>query len=102
MMKPKTAFTHAARNEAPNVSRYDASARGSVAMRQNSSSGKLPARMISAAIGISTMNVRNNPANPSVSPKPGSTLGLTQPLAVAMLGLDGARAHRGARAPDAA
>ena len=84
MMKPKTAFTQAARNEAPNVSRYDASARGSVAMRQNSSSGRLPALMISAAIGISTMNVRNNPAKPSVKPNPGSTLGLTQPLAVAM------------------
>ncbi len=84
MMKPKTAFTQAARNEAPNVRRYDASARGSVAMRQNSSSGRLPARMISAAIGISTMNVRNNPAKPRVRPNPGSTLGLTQPLAVAM------------------
>ena len=84
MMKPKTAFTHAARNEAPNVSRYDASARGSVAMRQNSSSGRLPALMISAAIGISTMNVEEQPAKPSVKPKPGSTLGLTQPLAVAM------------------
>ena len=85
MMNPKTAFTQAARNEAPNVNRYDASARGSVAMRQNSSSGRLPARMINAAIGISTMNVRNSPAKPSVMPNPGSTLGLTQPLAVAMV-----------------
>jgi hypothetical protein len=74
-------------------------------MRQNSSSGKLPARMISAAIGISTMIVRNSPANPSVSPKPGNTLGLTQPLAVAMLSPDvvlgGARGHWRGRALDA-
>src|SRR5512134_2180096 len=84
MTKPNTALTQAARNEAPNVSLYEASARGSVALRQNSSSGRLPARMISAAIGINTMNVRNSPAKPSVKPNPGSTLGLTQPLAVAM------------------
>ena len=32
MMKPNTALSSAAINEAPNVSRYDASARGSVAM----------------------------------------------------------------------
>ena len=84
MMKPNTAFRLAAISDAPNVSRYDASARGSVAIRQNSSSGRLLARMISAASGIRTMNVRNSPAKPSVMPKPGNTLGLTQPLAVAM------------------
>jgi hypothetical protein len=53
-------------------------------MRQNSSSGRLLALMINAASGINTMNVKNRPAKPSVMPNPGSTLGLTQPRAVAI------------------
>ena len=84
-MKPNTAFRVAAMSAQPNVSRYAASARGSVAMRHRSSKGKLAARMISAAIGTSTIAVKNMPAKPSVRPKPGSTLGATHPLAVAML-----------------
>ena len=85
MMKPNTALMAAATSDALKVSRYDASARGSVAIRQNSGSGKLAPFITSAAIGTSTITARNMPEKPSVSPKPGSTLGLTQPLAAAMV-----------------
>src|SRR5690554_6348547 len=85
MMKPNTAFKSAAMNDAPKVSRYAASARGSVAMRQNSSNGRLAALMINAANGISTIADRNNVAKPSVNPNPGSTLGLTHPRAAAIM-----------------
>src|SRR5215468_4725742 len=83
-MKPNTELMMAATSDALNVSRYDARARGSVAIRQNSGSGKLAPFITSAAIGTSTIAARNMPAKPSVSPKPGNTLGLTQPLTAAM------------------
>src|SRR5690554_2500650 len=80
MMKPKTAFREAASSDAPKVRRYDASARGSVAMLQNSASGRLPALSTSAAIGISTIVARKAPEIPSVRPNPGNTLGCTHLL----------------------
>src|SRR5262249_3147559 len=83
-MKPNTELMSAATSDALNVSRYDARARGSVAILQNSGRGRLAPFMPSAAIGTSTIAARNMPAKPSVSPKPGSTLGLTQPLTAAM------------------
>ena len=48
-------------------------------------SGKLAPFITSAAIGTSTITARNMPAKPSVRPKPGNTLGLTQPLTAAMV-----------------
>ena len=72
-------LTLAATSEAPNDSRYDASARGLV-MTSTKRDQSMPAALsTSAASGSSTMAHRKNVVNPSVIPNPGMTLGSRWP-----------------------
>ena len=72
-------FMLAATSEAPNDSRYDASARGLVITSTKRDQSMPAALSTSAASGISTMAHRKNVVNPSVIPKPGMTLGSRWP-----------------------
>src|SRR5882724_8083226 len=75
MMKPNTRLIDAARNDAPNDSRYDPIARGLNTTRTKSCQVMDAAMSTSAASGINTTALRKNVVNPNVNPKPGSTLG---------------------------
>ena len=74
-MKPKTALTSAASSAAPNVSRYDATARGSSSTLMNLSQVIALPLKTSAASGSSTTTLRKNVVKPSVRPNPGRMLG---------------------------
>ena len=57
-MRPKSALTSAARNDVPNVRRYDAIAVGMVTVCQNSDHVSEVAFQKTAATGMSTMRPR--------------------------------------------
>src|SRR5690606_24802614 len=71
MMKPNTPLSVAARSEAPKLKRYEANARRSSSTSTNSPHPIVPVLATSAASGISTIALRKNVENPSVTPKPG-------------------------------
>src|SRR5258707_13357699 len=75
MMNPNTRLMDAARNDAPNDSRYDPSARGLNTTRTKSCQVMDAVMSTSAARGINTTALRKNVVKPNVNPKPGSTLG---------------------------
>src|SRR5687768_5023863 len=74
MISPKNAFTNAAANEAPKVSRYEATTRGVATASQKA--GQLMVKVLRKAAdsGMSTMKLRYSSVNPSARSKPGSTL----------------------------
>src|SRR5512140_217365 len=74
-MKPKIALIVAAKNAAPKLRRYDATARGSSTVCTNASQCIVEVLNTSAASGSSTSALRKNVVNPSVRPKPGRMLG---------------------------
>src|SRR5882724_10535099 len=75
MMKPNTRLIDAARNDAPNDSRYDPIARALNTTRTKSCQVMEAAMSTSAASGINTTALRKKVVNPKVNPNPGSTLG---------------------------
>src|SRR6266702_7289951 len=75
MMNPKTRLMDAARNDAPNDSRYDPIARALNTTRTKSCQVMDAAMSTSAASGINTTALRKKVVNPKVSPNPGRTLG---------------------------
>src|SRR4029450_4599423 len=72
-MRPTTAFADAAAKEAPNESRYEASARGESTAPKNSARPSDADFTNRPASGISTSRLRYVKVKPSVRPKPGST-----------------------------
>src|ERR1700730_6245464 len=75
MMNPNTRLIDAARNDAPNDSRYDPIARALNTTCTKSCQVMDAAMSTSAANGINTTALRKNVVNPKVNPNPGSTLG---------------------------
>jgi hypothetical protein len=67
-------LSSAAPNDAPKVSRYDASTRGDVTASQNAGHVIVNVFRNAADSGISTMNPRYSSVKPSARSKPGSTL----------------------------
>src|SRR3954447_11690200 len=98
MMNPKTRLMLAARNEAPNDSRYEPSARGLNTTRTKSCQVEEAAMRTSAASGINTMALRKKVVKPKVRPKPGSTLGCLIE-AMCVLSPPGLRVRDGQSAP---
>src|SRR5882724_1490505 len=75
MMKPNTRLIDAARNDAPNDSRYDPIARALNTTRTKSCQVMEAAMSTRAASGINTTALRKNVVKPKVNPNPGRTLG---------------------------
>src|ERR1039457_6001831 len=73
-MKPKTAFTSAPAKAAPNVSLYDATARGSETVSQKRCQEMVAVFRKRPESGISTIRLRYSTVSPRVSPNPGRTL----------------------------
>src|ERR1700730_14672094 len=75
MMNPNTRLIDAARNDAPNDSRYDPIARALNTTCTKSCQVMDAAMSTSAASGSNTTALRKNVVKPNVNPKPGRTLG---------------------------
>src|SRR5687768_13051285 len=71
--KPNTALTAAAISDAPTLSRYDATTRGSLMVCQNASHVIDAVRAGSVISGTMTMRQRYSSVNPIVILKPGRT-----------------------------